>query len=173
MTATERLIEAARQANISYLVQISSSVVNSAAVDAMARTPFFSYPGARALSSATALCGGFLRHHHGLHLAPYGGVYNISGLDYIDLIRMLRDTLELKRPIVRVPYPLFWTMLKACAVLDKDPPFTAKQLEALVTQDIFEIIDWPGIFGVRATPLSAAMHETYRHPDYSKIILEF
>ena len=64
-------------------------------------------------------------------------------------------------------------MLNAYAWFDKDPPFTAKQLEALVTPDVFEMIDWPGIFGVNATPLAEAMRETYRHPHYSKIVLEF
>jgi hypothetical protein len=104
------------------------------------------------------------------------GVYNISGLeriDYIDLIRALRDTLQINRPVVRVPYGAFWGMLKAYSFVDKDPPFTTKQLEALVTPDVFEIIDWPGIFGVKATPLAEAFRETYRHPHYSKIVLEF
>ena len=64
-------------------------------------------------------------------------------------------------------------MLKAYALLDKNPPFTATQLEALVTPDVFEIIDWPRIFGVSATPLSEALRETYRHPDYAQILLEF
>jgi hypothetical protein len=37
----------------------------------------------------------------------------------------------------------------------------------------FEVIDWWGIFGVKATPLKAALAETYRHPTYSQIVLEF
>ena len=36
--------------------------------------------------------------------------------------------------------------LRLYALFDRDPPFTTKQLEALVTPDIFEVIDWPGIF---------------------------
>jgi nucleoside-diphosphate-sugar epimerase len=104
------------------------------------------------------------------------GTYNISGLQriyYVDLIRALRETLGLKRPIVKVPYSIFWTMLKAYALFDRNPPFTVTQLEALVTPDIFEIIDWPTIFGVDSTPLGEALHETYHHPDYAKIVLEF
>jgi nucleoside-diphosphate-sugar epimerase len=218
VTATKRLIDAARQAKVTYLVQISSSVVNSAAVDDyteskraqekmalesgipcivlrptlmfgwfdrkhlgwlarfMARMPLFPIPGHGRYLRQPLYVGDFCDIIIACIERRLTGAYNISGLqriDYIDLIRTLRDTLELKRPIVRVPYPLFWTMLKAYAVADKDPPFTAKQLEALVTPGIFEIIDWPGIFGVKATPLSAAMHETYRHPDYSKIVVEF
>jgi hypothetical protein len=64
-------------------------------------------------------------------------------------------------------------MLTAYAWFDKDPPFTAKQLEALARPDVFEIIDWPGIFGTKATPLDEAMRATYLHPDYSKIVLDF
>ena len=75
--------------------------------------------------------------------------------------------------IVRIPYTLFWIMLSVYALFDRDPPFTTKQLEALVTPDVFEVIDWPGIFGVKATPLQTALAETYRHPTYSQIVLEF
>ena len=51
---------------------------------------------------------------------------------------------------------LFWLMLATYALVDSDPPFTTKQLDALVTPETFEVIDWPGIFGVRATPLREA-----------------
>jgi nucleoside-diphosphate-sugar epimerase len=107
---------------------------------------------------------------------PTGQVYNISGqqrIDYIDLIRALREACGARAAIVRVPYPLFWLMLHAYGIFDRDPPFTTRQLEALVTPDVFEIIDWPAIFGVRATPLQEALTETFRHPPYSQIVLEF
>jgi hypothetical protein len=35
------------------------------------------------------------------------------------------------------------------------------------------LIDWPAIFGVEATPLDVALAETFRHPAYSHIALEF
>ena len=107
---------------------------------------------------------------------PTGKAYNISGqekIDYIDLIRAVREACGARAPIVRIPYSLFWIMLYVYSLLDRDPPFTTKQLEALVTPDVFEVIDWPGIFGVKATPLQTAHAETYRHPTYSQIVLEF
>ena len=64
-------------------------------------------------------------------------------------------------------------MLFVYGLFSRDPPFTTKQLEALVTPDVFEVIDWPGLFGVKPTPLNAALAETYRHPVYSRIVLEF
>ena len=64
-------------------------------------------------------------------------------------------------------------MLKMNAIFDKNPAFTSKQLEALVTPDVFEVIDWPGIFGVRATPLQEALEKTFRDPVYSKVVLDF
>ena len=39
-----------------------------------------------------------------------------------------------------------------------------------MTPDVFEVIDWPAIFGVKATPLKAALAETFRHPTYSQIV---
>ena len=104
------------------------------------------------------------------------GTYNISGqekIDYIDLIRAVKEATGARAPIVRIPYSLFWTLLWVYGLFDRDPPFTTTQLEALVTPDVFEVIDWPGIFGVRATPLKTALSETFRHPTYSHTVLEF
>lgn len=104
------------------------------------------------------------------------GEFNISGqerVDYIDLIRKIKETNEISTPIVRIPYWLFWVLLRAYAVVDRDPPFTTHQLEALVTPDVFEVIDWPSIFGVPATSLDEALRQTFRHPEYSKVALKF
>ena len=49
----------------------------------------------------------------------------------------------------------------------------AKQLQALVIPETFEVIDWPGIFGVKATPLREALDLTFNHPVYSKVTLTF
>jgi nucleoside-diphosphate-sugar epimerase len=103
-------------------------------------------------------------------------IHNISGKDkvyYVDLIRSVKDAARARTNIVNIPYGLFWGLLKTYAVLDRDPPFTTKQLEALVAPDEFEVIDWPAIFGVKATGLDEALKETFRHPVYSKVSLEF
>jgi nucleoside-diphosphate-sugar epimerase len=104
------------------------------------------------------------------------GDYNITGLepiDYVDLIRAVREACGASSRIVPVPYPLFWSMLFVYGLFSRDPPFTTKQLQALVTPDVFEVIDWPGLFAVKPTALKAALAETYRHPVYSRIVLEF
>jgi nucleoside-diphosphate-sugar epimerase len=107
---------------------------------------------------------------------PSGKTYNITGLEsifYIDLIRAVKEASGAKAYIVRIPYRLFWLMLFFYGLFDRDPPFTTKQLEALVMPDVFEVIDWPGLFGVQPTPLKEALAETFRHPTYSQIVLEF
>lgn len=48
-----------------------------------------------------------------------------------------------------------------------------RQLEALVTPDVFEVFDWPRIFGVRATPLEEALKTTFCNPVYSSVALDF
>ena len=104
------------------------------------------------------------------------GEFNISGqerIDYLDLIRTVRSASGAKAPIVKVPYSAFWLMLKAYSLFDSNPPFTTQQLKALVTPDVFEVIDWPAIFGVRSTPLEQALRDTFRHPRYSSVVLEF
>ena len=104
------------------------------------------------------------------------GAWNISGqaeVDYVDLIKAVRRASGSKTPIVHIPYSLFWMLLRVYAVFDRDPPFTTKQLEALVTPDSFEVIDWPSIFGVRATPLDEALAITFNDPKYSGVVLDF
>ena len=104
------------------------------------------------------------------------GVFNISGhekVDYIDIIREIKRATSASAAIVKIPYGLFHGLLWLWALFDRNPPFTTQQLAALVAKDEFEVIDWPGKFGVRCTPFAEAMEETFRHPVYSKVVLEF
>ena len=105
-----------------------------------------------------------------------GNVYNISGLekiDYIDIIRQIKATTGAKATIVKIPYGLFYALLWIWALFDKNPPFTTSQLQALIAPDEFEVIDWPGIFSVTPTPFNKAVQETFLDPTYSKIEMEF
>lgn len=102
------------------------------------------------------------------------GEYNISGLErvlYIDLIRLLKEAIGARTPIIRIPYGLFWLVVRTYALADRDPPFTTQQLEALVIPEEFEMIDWPAIFGVRMTPLRQALIRTFREQPYCNIAL--
>lgn len=104
------------------------------------------------------------------------GIFNISGhekVDYIDIIRQIKVATKSKAVIVKIPYRLFYLLLLVWGWIDKNPPFTTQQLAALVACDEFEVIDWPAMFAVTATPFSRAVEETFNHPVYSKIVLEF
>lgn len=104
------------------------------------------------------------------------GVFNISGhekIDYIDMIRVIKKAVNAKALIVKIPYSLFYFLLWTWGLFDKNPPFTTQQLQALVAKDEFEVIDWPNIFGVPYTPFGKAIDETFHHPIYSKVILDF
>ncbi len=105
-----------------------------------------------------------------------GSVYNISGheqIDYIDMIREIKRVTRAGTVIVKIPYGLFYALLWTWALFDRNPPFTVQQLAALVGRDEFEVIDWPGIFGVDYTPFSRAIDETFNDSRYSKVVLEF
>ncbi len=111
-----------------------------------------------------------------LEREPKDGVYNITGcenVDYVDIIRTIRDTIHAKTMIIHIPYWLFWVLLKIYALFDKDPPFTADQLKALVAGDEFEVIPWWDIFQVKPTPFKQAIDETFTDPTYSRLILKF
>jgi len=110
----------------------------------------------RQVSEATAIRGRFLRIIVSSILTKATGTYNITGqerIDYIDLIRAVKKATGAKSSYSASPYSLFWALLKITAQFDKNPAFTVGQLKALITPDVFEVIDWPGIFNVRATPL--------------------
>jgi len=219
VVATRRLIEAVQANNRAYLIHLSSSVLESAAVDwytetkesqeqivvrsglpyvvfrptlmfgwfdrkhlgwlarFMQRAPLFPIPGGgpylRQPLYAGDVCDIIMSC---IEHRPNSAIYNISGqekIDYIDLMREVKRACGARATIVRVPYRLFWSLLWMYGLFDRDPPFTTKQLEALVTPDVFEVIDWPGIFGIKATPLRRALEQTFQHPDYSKIVLKF
>lgn len=218
VTATERVLEVALRNKVSYVVNISSSVVNSLAIDNytetkkaqeklvldsgikqvivrptlmfgwfdrkhvgwlarfMRRTPVFPIPGNGRFLRQPLYVGDFCDIIINSLEREITGAYNITGLeriDYIDLIRAIKQATGSKTSIVCIPYGAFRALLKLYAVFDKNPAFTAKQLEALVTPDVFEVIDWPGIFGVRSTPLQEAFNATFRDPTYSKVVLDF
>lgn len=217
--ATERLLDAIKARGGCRLVHISSSVVNSAAVDwytetKKAQEKMVLASGLPAvILRPTLMFGWFDRKHLGwlarfMQKSPVfpipgngrytrqplyegdfcdiicacverdfsGGTYNISGqerIDYIDLIRLIKDVTQARAHVLTIPVPLFALLLRTYALVDKNPPFTVKQLKALRTPDVFEVIDWPAIFGVRSTPLREAMIETFRDPRYSSVVLEF
>mgnify|MGYP003967874841 FL=1 len=105
-----------------------------------------------------------------------GEVYNISGLDkvdYIDIIREIKQAVKAKTLVLSIPYWMFFALIKIWSVFDSDPPFTTNQLEALVLPDVFETIDWPTIFDVSSTPFSQAIDETFNDKIYSHIKLDF
>jgi nucleoside-diphosphate-sugar epimerase len=143
----------------------------------MQRMPVFPIPGSGRYQRQPLYAGDFCDIVMSCLVSPPpGAIYNISGqerIDYIDLMHAVRDAAGARAKLARIPYAMFYALLAAYALLDRDPPFTTKQLKALVTPDIFEVIDWPTIFSVRATPLKEALAETFQDPVYAKIVLEF
>ena len=143
----------------------------------MKKVPVFPIPGSGKYMRQPLYVGDFcsiivscIEHH------ITGEVYNITGfdkIDYIDIIRQIKQATGAKSLILKIPYTLFYILLKIWALFDKNPPFTADQLQALVAHDEFEVIDWPGIFKIEPTPFDKAIDETFNDPVYSKIVLDF
>lgn len=219
VTATENVLDAAREAGIDHIVHISSSVVNSQANDLYADTKRAQEALVRSsgiphvILRPTLMFGWFDRKHLGwlarfmrrspvfpvpgdgrfrrqpLYAGDFcaiiaaciarraaGEAHNISGLatiDYLDLIRAVREACGGRAAIVRIPFALFDALLGAYALIDRDPPFTRRQLAALAIPELFEVIDWPALFGVAETPLPEALHRTFREEPWCRVTLEF
>jgi nucleoside-diphosphate-sugar epimerase len=108
--------------------------------------------------------------------AGHKGIYNISGhekIDYVDMIRIIKQATHAPAWIVHIPYGLFYSLLWLWAVFDKNPPFTTQQLVALCAKDEFEVMDWPKEFGWPYTPFIQAVDETFNDPQYGQVVLEF
>lgn len=216
--ATDHLLDVAVRHKVPYIVNISSSVVNSMAVDDytetkkaqeslisgcgikqvilrptlmfgwfdrkhigwlsrfMQRLPIFPIPGSGKFLRQPLYAADFCQIIVSSLMKENTGVYSITGrerIDYIDLIRAVKKATRAKARIQKIPYHVFWSLLKIYSLVDRNPVFTVKQLQALVTPDVFEVIDWPEIFGVRATPLQQALDETFQNPVYSRVTLDF
>ena len=142
----------------------------------MRRTPIFPIPGSGSFIRQPLYAGDFSAIIIACLRGRMTGTFDISGLEqitYVDLIRLIRDTVKSRTLILQVPVPLFWWLLHVYGKFNRDPPFTTRQLEALVIPETFPVIDWPGLFGVSPTPLSSAVAETFLDPRYGAILLEF
>ncbi|MFT3802268.1 MAG: NAD-dependent epimerase/dehydratase family protein [Burkholderiaceae bacterium] len=143
----------------------------------MKKVPIFPIPGHGRYMRQPLYAGDFARIiARCLQTRPTGQAYNITGLeqvDYIDIIRRIKASTNARCVILKIPYSLFSALLKIWAVFDESPPFTTAQLKALTAGDEFEVIDWPGIFAVTPTPFDKAVYETFNDPVYSKIVMEF
>ena len=143
----------------------------------MRRTPVFPVPGSGRYARQPLYIMDFCRIIRAcLERRPVGEVYDISGqeqVEYIDIIRAVRAATGSRTQIVPIPYRLFWTMLKLYALFDRDPPFTTRQLEALVIPETFPVIPWGDIFGVRPTPFREAIQETFAESRFADVVLEF
>lgn len=142
----------------------------------MDRVPVFPIPGNGAYDRQPLYVGDFVAVIAACLDRQLEGAYDISGLEkitYGELIRTIHDTVRPKARIVHIPYSAFWALLWLYAQVNKNPPFTTKQLEALVIPEVFPVIDWPGIFGVRATPLREGLRETFLDRTYGQVVLEF
>ena len=110
-----------------------------------------------------------------LNHRPVAQVYDLVGnerIDYIDIIRAIRNVKGLRTPIVKLPYWLFDALLRGYAAFSDKPPFTASQLKALTAGDEFSGVDIKATFGFDPTPVRQGLEETFRHPVYSRYAVE-
>ena len=219
ITSTEKVLHAAKEYNVPYIVHISSSVLESEADDFytqtketqeklvidsgipycilrptlmfgwfdrkhlgwlsrfMAKVPVFPIPSHGRFMRQPLYVGDFCNIIiSAMKKQPKKEIFNITGrekIDYVDIIKAIKQTLGLHTLIIHIPYWLFWTLLKIYAIFDRDPPFTTSQLQALVIKEEFELIPWWDIFEIEPTAFDDALKETYLDETYSKYVLHF
>jgi len=142
----------------------------------MAKTPVFPIPGdgryMRQPLYERDFCRCIVRC---IETQPSGDVYDVVGdtrIDYVDIIKTIKQAKRLRTPIVHIPYGLFRLLLRIYALFSGKPPFTADQLKALTAGDEFQGVDTQQVFGVRQTPFADAVRESYCDSRYSAIVLK-
>jgi len=142
----------------------------------MAKTPVFPIPGdgryMRQPLYERDFCRCIVRC---IETKPDGDVYDVVGdtrIDYVDIIKTIKQAKGLHTVIVHIPYGLFYFLLRVYAIFSGKPPFTADQLKALTAGDEFHGIDTQQVFGFRQTPFADAIRESYCDPSYSAIVLK-
>ena len=103
-----------------------------------------------------------------------GQAYDIVGaedVDYIDIIKAIREIKALQTIILHIPFGFFDVLLHMAAKIMSKPPFTSTQLHALAAGDYFRGVNIEHEFGVQPTPFCEAIRETFTHPMYSKIVV--
>ena len=143
----------------------------------MVKLPFFPIPAKGDFVRQPLFVGDFSSIIISSIINPtISGKYNISGLEKIRYIRLMRMIKEIKSSqilFIHLPIPLFAFLLKIWALISESPAFTTSQLYALIAGDQFEIIDWPKIFNVHFTPFKEALKITHKHKRYSNINIPF
>jgi nucleoside-diphosphate-sugar epimerase len=142
----------------------------------MKKVPIFPIPGHGRYSRQPLYAGDFCNIIISCIEKRITGSFNISGhetIDYIDIIKEIKRVTRSPTLILKIPYWLFHALLSIWSVFDRNPPFTTQQLSALVARDEFEVIDWPGMFGVTPTPFAEAIDITFNDPTYSHVALDF
>ncbi len=143
----------------------------------MKRTPIFPIPGTGKYIRQPLFAGDFCQiitaciNNHSIR-----GTYDISGLEnvfYVDIIRAIKTTTKSRTILCRIPFSIFYFLLKVWSIFDRNPPFTTDQLKALVIPESFRTDDWPTIFGVTPTEFDDAIEKTFNHPEFSSVTLEF
>jgi nucleoside-diphosphate-sugar epimerase len=143
----------------------------------MRKSPIFPIPGSGRFIRQPLFVADFCQLIERCLLDPsITGVYDITGMEqvsYISLMRQLRQAVGSKTLIIHLPIPMFSLLLQLWALISKQPAFTTSQLKALTAGDEFEVIDWPGIFRVSATPLLEALRITHQDPRFASLEMPF
>ena len=215
--ATERLVQAAKDSSASFLIHLSSSVLNSRVEDDYVRTKRRQEDIIRAsgidhcVLRPTLMYGWFDPKHLGwlarfmarspvfpipgngrfvrqplyvqdvcrivewcVDNRPDGQIYDLTGPDhitYLSMIRAIRDTQGLNRPIVRLPMSLFRVLLSAYARISRNPPFTKDQLDSLAAGDDFYGVDMTALFGIHPTAFLSGIHQTLTDGRFGAVVV--
>jgi nucleoside-diphosphate-sugar epimerase len=102
--------------------------------------------------------------------APDNKVYDIAGKEQwylIDMLKLLAEEEKKRVLFVPIPLPLFNLMIRVYGFVNRSTRIIPDQLTALTAGDIFPVIDWEKIFGVKYTPFKAGVRKMVSSKHYA------
>ncbi len=92
---------------------------------------------------------------------PKNRVYNINGdkITFIDMVRQIRKSRKLKRPLVKLPIPIFITGVKTYNFILNKVEFTPDQVKSLTSGEVFEDFPWWKEFGIKKTSFLSGLEK--------------
>jgi nucleoside-diphosphate-sugar epimerase len=130
----------------------------------MGRVPFLPIPGHGRYPRQPIYVGDFCQAIDVCTRRRPERIFDLAGAEhihYIDLLRSIRRMRGLYRPFVKVPIPVFASLLRSYARLVGPPPFTVDQLKALTIGDDFPGADTWAELGIEPTSFAAGVRMTF------------
>ena len=133
----------------------------------MKKTPVFPIPGSGDYPRQPVFVMDYARIiEYLIEKQPENKIYKINGdeISFINMVRAIRRSRKLKRPLVKLPLPVFISMMTSYNKIRGKVEFTADQVRSLTSGETFEEFPWWKEFKLKKTGFREGLMQMARSP---------